>query len=99
MFKISLYHKLGEICIDTIFYQIKKNFSAHKPMRIGSRYDRITIVRSTHTGLSHMETFTNCIITHVYEGKYGGNPVTLFNFKTPDGDMLMGCELFGSILE
>jgi hypothetical protein len=99
MFKISLYHKLGEICIDTIFYQIKKNFSAPKPMQIGSKYDRITIVRSTHTGLSHMETFTNCIITHVYEGKYGGNPVTLFNFKTPDGDMLMGCELFGSILE
>lgn len=99
MLKIALYHKLGELCLDVLFNRIKRNFDSPKNIIVGNEYDRITICRSSPNGLTYMETYNNCIITHVYEGKYAGNNVTLFNFKIANGDMLMGCEVFGSILE
>jgi hypothetical protein len=49
-------------------------------------------------GLEHYEQHTDCTITHVYKGKYAGSPVTLFNFTSNNGDLIMGCTLFDTVL-
>jgi len=96
--KIVAIHKLFEVALDALFNALSDNFLHNKTLMVGTRYNSIRIIRSSINGLEHYEQYTDCTITHVYNGKYAGSPVTLFNFATNDGDLIMGCTLFDTII-
>ena len=98
MIKIVAIHKLFEVALDALFNALSDNFLYNKPLMVGTRYSSIITLRQSITDLGHYQQYTDCTITHVYNGKYAGLPVTLFNFATNDGDLIMGCTLFDSII-
>ena len=99
MIKVVALHKLFDFALDTLFNAISNNFYKNTQLMIGTTYNSITITRITESGLSYVETYKNCVISHIYKGKYFGTPITLFNFTTNDGDMIMGCTLFDALIK
>lgn len=99
MIKTIAIHKLFDFALDTLFNAIYNNFYKNKQLVIGTTYNSISITRITESGLTHIENYRNCVITHIYKGKYFGTPVTLFNFSTNDGDIIMGCTLYDALIE
>lgn len=70
----------------------------NKSLKVGDRYNSIMILRHVNTDLEQYEQYNDCVITHVYKGKYAGSYVTLFNFTTNDGNLIMGCSLFDALI-
>lgn len=98
MIKIVAIHKLFEVALDALFNALSDNFLYNKTLMVGTRYSSIITLRQSTTGLGHYQQYTNCVILHVYEGKYMGSPTTIFDFTTGNGDLVMGCTLFDTII-
>lgn len=98
MIKIVAIHKLFEVALDALFNALSDNFTHHKLLKVGSRYKSIIIKRQYVDDIIDNKHYTNCVIMYVYEGKYMGSPTTIFDFTTGNGDLVMGCTLFDTII-
>lgn len=98
MVKITLYHKLFELALDVFFNALSNNFVHTKKIAVGNIYKNIRITRKSVDNVEYYETYNDCVIVNVYNGKYANNDVTLFNFECDNGNVIMGCSLFDSII-
>ena len=97
MINIILTYKLVDIALNTLFDVITTNFTL-PTLHVGKLCKSISIMRTSNDGVRYYESFHNCRITDVYHGKYAGKSVSLFTFKNNNGNIIMGCTLYDSII-
>lgn len=89
MISLLFKHFVGEWCINHVFDTIKNNFSENPIIAVGNHFKEITIESG-----DRLDTYTDCKIVDVYTSRYLGQEITLFNFSTNSGDLIMGCDYF-----
>ena len=96
MFKIIIYNIICEIGLAVLFDNISKNVNI-KSIKCGAFYKKITVRLDNSPNPDALsQAYYDCTITQVYNGKYAGQPVTLFNFTDRTGDVIMACDQYTS---
>ena len=92
MINILIKNKVLDWCISAFFDKIGTNFNTVNRIEVGNRFSHIKMERKDIRGRTSTHNYTDCIITHVYTAEYFGERVTIFNFTTKSGDIILACD-------
>lgn len=96
MFKVIIYNIISELGLAVLFDNLAKNISLKK-LNKGDFYKKITLrMAGSPNPDAQLQHYYDCTISDVYNGKFAGNSITLFNFTDRTGDMIMSCDLYTS---